>query len=80
MMVNEEFKRVSRLDESEMNTLRLEAYGKGCKTNDKIYAHEWVDTECIMTTQSDPEYNLRLVVLRYYLHSPGNSITWTANG
>jgi len=80
MMVNEESERVTRLDESEMNTPRLKAYGKGSRTNDKIYTHEWVDTECIMMTQSDLEHNLRLVVLRYYLHSPGSSITWTANG
>ena len=55
MMVNEESEseRVTRLDESEINTPRLKAYGKGSKTNDKIYTHEWVDTECIMMTQSD---------------------------
>ena len=78
-MVNEESERVTRLDESEMNTLRLKAYGKGSKTNDKIYTREWVDTECIMMTQSDLEYNLRLVVLRYYpsanRHKPYTRLT-----
>ena len=62
MMVDEEFEIVTRLDESEINTLRLEAYGKGSKTNNKVYTHEWVDTECDIMTQSDLEYNLRLVV------------------
>jgi len=62
MMVNEESERVTRLNESEIVTLRLKAYGKGSKTNDKIYTHRWVDTECIMMTQSDPQYNPRLVV------------------